>query len=321
MCKVKVRCRLATRYGCRCENQCRCHVGRSPAGCHDNSCARLRRPLGRWAVTAADPEAAAAVAVAVSGQRRCVPGGVTCSDPRPPAGRIVLTRSRSLEALVGGAMGTVLSFSPHERRAGPLSNANYDAMYPPVSVQPRLSNGNDNLPPEPPDLPEPPEPPEPPERSLSKHSNFLQALSWKRLSSAGRKRLDSNQNPRAPAGRGTRAPLDAIHPRVDNNRNIQTTLSCFSLKTAAAAAAHLDLVKPGGGRPEPPPRTLLAPATPGGRTVIQASTSELLRCLGLFLQRRCPNLTDFQPGDAIMWLRAVDRNLLLQGWQVSCAEH
>ncbi|KAF0306045.1 Cyclin-dependent kinase 5 activator 1 [Amphibalanus amphitrite] len=200
-------------------------------------------------------------------------------------------------------MGTVLSFSPHERRAGPLTNANYSAMYPPAATLPRLSNENANLP--------PPEPPEPPERSLSKHSNFLQALSWRRLSTAGRKRLDNNSNPR-PA----RTPLDAIHPCVDNNRNIQTTLSCFSLKTAAAAA-HLDRVTtaPGGGRPEPPPRPLQAPSTPGGRTVIQASTSELLRCLGLFLQRRCPALADFQPGDAIMWLRAVDRNLLLQGWQ------
>ncbi|KAF0295671.1 Cyclin-dependent kinase 5 activator 1 [Amphibalanus amphitrite] len=109
-------------------------------------------------------------------------------------------------------MGTVLSFSPHERRAGPLTNANYSAMYPPAATLPRLSNENANLP--------PPEPPEPPERSLSKHSNFLQALSWRRLSTAGRKRLDNNSNPR-PA----RTPLDAIHPCVDNNRNIQTTLS------------------------------------------------------------------------------------------------
>ena len=49
----------------------------------------------------------------------------------------------------------------------------------------------------------------------------------------------------------------------------------------------------------------------------QASTSELLKCLGNFLYNRCYKLRDFQPGDCIMWLRTVDRSLLLQGWQVS----
>jgi len=55
---------------------------------------------------------------------------------------------------------------------------------------------------------------------------------------------------------------------------------------------------------------------PGAKkTVIQASTSELLKCLGNFLYKRCYRLRDFQPGDCIMWLRTVDRSLLLQGWQ------
>merc|ERR1711884_332600 len=53
----------------------------------------------------------------------------------------------------------------------------------------------------------------------------------------------------------------------------------------------------------------------GKKTVIQASTSELLKCLGNFLYKKCYKLRDFQPGDAIMWLRTVDRSLLLQGWQ------
>lgn len=36
----------------------------------------------------------------------------------------------------------------------------------------------------------------------------------------------------------------------------------------------------------------------------------------MFLHDRCRKLRDFQAGDAVMWLRAVDRSLLLQGWQV-----
>ena len=58
-------------------------------------------------------------------------------------------------------------------------------------------------------------------------------------------------------------------------------------------------------------------ATAGKKTVIQASTSELLKCLGHYLYKKCYRLRDFQPGDCIMWLRTVDRSLLLQGWQVT----
>jgi cyclin-dependent kinase 5 activator 1 len=59
----------------------------------------------------------------------------------------------------------------------------------------------------------------------------------------------------------------------------------------------------------------------GKKTVIQASTSELLKCLGNYLYKKCDKLRDFQPGDCIMWLRTVDRSLLLQGWQASTLNH
>ncbi|NWI87687.1 CD5R1 kinase, partial [Pitta sordida] len=57
-----------------------------------------------------------------------------------------------------------------------------------------------------------------------------------------------------------------------------------------------------------------AAATPR-RVVVQASTSELLRCLGEFLCRRCYRLKHLSPTDPVLWLRSVDRSLLLQGWQ------
>ncbi|OPJ78886.1 26S proteasome non-ATPase regulatory subunit 11 [Patagioenas fasciata monilis] len=47
----------------------------------------------------------------------------------------------------------------------------------------------------------------------------------------------------------------------------------------------------------------------------RASTSELLRCLGEFLCRRCYRLKHLSPTDPVLWLRSVDRSLLLQGWQ------
>ena len=52
------------------------------------------------------------------------------------------------------------------------------------------------------------------------------------------------------------------------------------------------------------------------RTVLQASTSELLRCFGVFLHARFRNLSgDFSPNDPMLWLRGLDRNLIAQGWQ------
>lgn len=51
------------------------------------------------------------------------------------------------------------------------------------------------------------------------------------------------------------------------------------------------------------------------RIVLQASTSELMRCLSDFLHIKCPRLKNFQSSQAVNWLRGVDRTLLVQGWQ------
>uniref|UniRef100_A0A915DZ92 Cyclin-dependent kinase 5 activator n=1 Tax=Ditylenchus dipsaci TaxID=166011 RepID=A0A915DZ92_9BILA len=53
------------------------------------------------------------------------------------------------------------------------------------------------------------------------------------------------------------------------------------------------------------------------KTVIQASTSELLRGLGHFIALKCKDvhLKHFEPAHLVMWLRTVDRALMLQGWQ------
>ena len=216
-------------------------------------------------------------------------------------------------------MGTVLSFSPHERRPPPPCPPTYDTMYHLPRRSRLVPNENSGV------LLEPP----PADKSLKKHSNFIQALSWKRFSSSNKKKLDVNQS-RAKSMLTLRQPLDAIHPLVDNNRNIQKSAACYAVRPPAPVAG-LDVVRLGGAaaaaaavaRPDRLPRAVLtqtaAAVSPGRRTVIQASTSELLRCLGLFLQRRCRQLNDFQAGDAIMWLRTVDRSLLLQGWQVGTA--
>ncbi|XP_043475052.1 cyclin-dependent kinase 5 activator 1 isoform X2 [Leptopilina heterotoma] len=228
-------------------------------------------------------------------------------------------------------MGTVLSFSPRERRGSvyppgehpadfTLNNYNYEqlnnvknrenkssvstmAPLPPTNHPPTNNNSlqnnninlnnNDNariiseknaL-----------------EKNLKKHSLFINALSWKRFSTSNnnKKKLD-NKNKNITF----RQPLDNI-PIVDKNKNIQTP------QTKAPASNNNHTTH------NPTCKKLAQKSlTPGPRkTVIQASTSELLKCLGLFLHNKCTRLRDFQAGDAVMWLRTVDRSLLLQGWQ------
>jgi cyclin-dependent kinase 5 activator 1 len=52
------------------------------------------------------------------------------------------------------------------------------------------------------------------------------------------------------------------------------------------------------------------------KTIIQASTSELLRCLGEYLCSTCSHLSPIlDPIDCMIWIKSADRQLVLQGWQ------
>ncbi|XP_076046981.1 cdk5 activator-like protein [Oratosquilla oratoria] len=262
-------------------------------------------------------------------------------------------------------MGTVLSFSPRDRKPYhgdyTLNNHNYETLNNVRNKEKLVNNENANILSEKNAL----------ERNFKKHSLFINALSWKRFSTTTKKKLD-NKNKNL----SLRQPLDNIHPFIDNNKNIQKALSCYNIRPTSMG--HLDLVRVNNNNVHTPtdklpPKAILtsAPAThthdlrnalvqpptsrppsqhqqqqppqqqpqqfqqlapacitssstssslssgvsPSKKTVIQASTSELLKCLGLFLHRTCNKLKDFQAGDAVMWLRTVDRSLLLQGWQ------
>lgn len=60
-------------------------------------------------------------------------------------------------------------------------------------------------------------------------------------------------------------------------------------------------------------------AIPPAKTKLPISSfmisSDALRCLGNFVRCHCKNLTRFRASEVILWLRGVDRALLLQGWQ------
>ncbi|XP_067127535.1 cyclin-dependent kinase 5 activator 1-like [Centruroides vittatus] len=219
-------------------------------------------------------------------------------------------------------MGTVLSFSPRDRKPiygeYNLNNFHYEQLN-------NVRNREKCI--EPSSL-----------QNFKKHSLFINALSWKPFAVSGKKKSERNRNWMS------RQPLDSVHPVMDNNKNIQKSLSCYSLR--ASAISPLDLMVKTSGvsdkflqKPPPslPPKPALLSSqnlirplglatvtkknktppciSPHKKTVIQASTSELLRCFGEFLCHRCRKLKDFQPGDAVLWLRTVDRTLLVQGWQ------
>jgi cyclin-dependent kinase 5 activator 1 len=223
-------------------------------------------------------------------------------------------------------MGTVLSFSPREQRRPPyseftLNNFSYEQLNNAKNNKQPLDNGNQDIISEKNALEK---------NNFKKHSLFINALSWKRFSTAAstkkKQHLDNKNNLKAAAA--YKPPL-----LVDNNKNIHKAISCYypkdNLNTANNNAEKL-VSKPSlPPPPSAPPAVVLVPASAQARpqsvpiasgaprkTVIQASTSELLKCLGLYLHCKCRKLKDFQAGDAVMWLRTVDRSLLLQGWQV-----
>lgn len=64
-------------------------------------------------------------------------------------------------------------------------------------------------------------------------------------------------------------------------------------------------------------RTSQNTRVPQPRTAISSFTftTDALRCLGNFVKVCCENLTRLRATEVVLWLRGVDRALLLQGWQ------
>ncbi|XP_058808885.1 cyclin-dependent kinase 5 activator 1 isoform X2 [Phymastichus coffea] len=151
------------------------------------------------------------------------------------------------------------------------------------------------------------------EKNLKKNSLIIGALSWKRFSTVNnnKKKLDNAKNKNIKF----RQPLDNI-PVTDKNKNIQTPQSKPPVSNNNHHHHHHHHNHQHSQHSAQCEKLAQKPQPPASRkTVIQASTSELLKCLGVYLHAKCVKLRDFQAGDAVMWLRTVDRSLLLQGWQ------
>ncbi|XP_029104048.1 cyclin-dependent kinase 5 activator 1 [Scleropages formosus] len=187
-------------------------------------------------------------------------------------------------------MGAILSLSPGSRKPGYYSDQGSSlSRYPSLST--RSLNAHK-------------------ESSLKRQSLLLPALTWKRLVASTRKRSSRKGGPAGvPPSSGHAHRRDVSHL---NRENVKKSLSCANLPSfkapppgPVAGRAQLSSVRRLPPGPESSPR----------RVIVQASTSELLRCLGRFLCRRCYRLKQLSPADPVLWLRSVDRALLLQGWQ------
>ncbi|XP_067831266.1 cyclin-dependent kinase 5 activator 1-like [Heptranchias perlo] len=185
-------------------------------------------------------------------------------------------------------MGTVLSLSPGSRRSSLFEDGtDSKSLSRYHAIQSAKSNGQKD-------------------KNLKRHSMFIPAMTWKRLVASTKKKTSRKSNPS-----NYHHQNDVVHL---NSENVKKSLSCANLSSYELqvpgdplSTKQLSSIKKasshnsGAGSPK--------------RVIVQASTSELLKCLGEFLCRRCYRLKHLSPTDPVLWLRSVDRSLLLQGWQ------
>ncbi|XP_078085271.1 cyclin-dependent kinase 5 activator 1-like [Mustelus asterias] len=165
------------------------------------------------------------------------------------------------------------------------------------------------------------------DKGLKKHSSVLiTALTWKRLVAASAKKKNAKKvNPTLGAQLTNNDPVKQL-----NSENLKKSClgpvggepgSCpgqQQQQQQRAPSAPIPVPVPvvpgrqlGSVHKQASSRSLSSPR----RVVVQASTGELLRCLGHFLCRRCYRLKHLNSNEAVLWFRNVDRSLLIQGWQ------
>ncbi|XP_037542266.1 cyclin-dependent kinase 5 activator 2b [Nematolebias whitei] len=152
------------------------------------------------------------------------------------------------------------------------------------------------------------------DKSLKRHSMFV-SLSWKKLVASSAKKSAKKVTPNPLPTRE----LPSSQVAQLNNENIRKTHQTEERKPKAPIPVPVPTVPTQNGdrgrlssvQKQPSSFSLLSPR----RIVIQASTGELLRCLGDFMCRRCYKLKELHSGEVVVWFRNIDRTLLMQGWQ------
>lgn len=153
------------------------------------------------------------------------------------------------------------------------------------------------------------------DKSLKRHSMFV-SLSWKKLVANPAKKSAKKVTPNPPP---TTVQVPSSQVAQLNNENIRKTHQNEEKKIKGPIKVPVPTVpiqlsegvRLSSVQKQPSSLSLVSPR----RIVIQASTGELLRCLGDFMCRRCYKLKELHSGEVILWFRNIDRVLLLQGWQ------
>ncbi|KAM9802898.1 cyclin-dependent kinase 5 activator 2b [Syngnathus typhle] len=153
------------------------------------------------------------------------------------------------------------------------------------------------------------------DKSLKRPSMFV-SLSWKKLvaSSAKKsaKKVTPTPNPNPPCAQVAQRNSDNLRKSLQSEERKQRAPIPVPVPTVPAHNNNNGSSKaPPALKQDSSPAVVVSPR----RIVIQASTGELLRCLGDFVCRRCFKLKELNSGEVILWFRNIDRTLLLQGWQ------
>ncbi|XP_068606294.1 cyclin-dependent kinase 5 activator 1-like [Brachionichthys hirsutus] len=200
-------------------------------------------------------------------------------------------------------MGTVLSLSPSYRKAGlfedgPAAVGRYTAVQNSKNAQ-----GAKSL----------------------KRPSIINVLPWKRIVSAKRKGSKKLQSEAGDGGKGSpHAASSSLRLKKSQScANLSSYSSNQQPRAAGTSSSQLPTsrtltnVVPAAAKKNSLTGAGIPSSTAGTpkRVIVQASTSELMRSLGEFLCRRCSRLKRLSPTDPVLWLRSVDRSLLLQGWQ------
>ncbi|XP_068602760.1 cyclin-dependent kinase 5 activator 2b [Brachionichthys hirsutus] len=148
------------------------------------------------------------------------------------------------------------------------------------------------------------------DKRLKRHSMFV-SLSWKKLVANSAKKSAKKVSPNpAPSGLQV-AQLNHENIRKTHQTDEKKPKVPIPVPVPTVPASAIQNGRLSSVQKQPSSHSLASPR----RIVIQASTGELLRCLGDFMCRRCSKLKELNSGEVILWFRNIDRTLLLQGWQ------
>ena len=155
------------------------------------------------------------------------------------------------------------------------------------------------------------------DKSIKRPSVFVSTLTWKKLVPNSAKKKSAKKVSPNPAPPPSEPEVSQLNH--ENNKKshvvpkapIPVPVPTVPPTSQALQSQTTGDVKITSVQKQPSSVSLLSPR----RVVIQASTGELLRCLGTFMCRRCCRLKELTSGEVILWFRNIDRTLLMQGWQ------